>query len=123
MRLLIKPLDIIIILLVAGLTFFAVYFVYMKPQGRSQFLIRGQGGEWTFPVGAEETIVVNGPLGNTIVRLNGQRAWVESSPCDNQNCVASGFLSRQGQWSACLPNNVLVIISGTEDNDVDEIAW
>jgi hypothetical protein len=123
MKLWIKPFDIIIILLVAVLTFFTAYFAYMKPQGKAQVLIRGQGGEWTFPLGAEEIVVVAGPLGNTVVRLHENRAWIEASPCDNQNCVASGLLVRQGHWAACLPNNVLLMIHGIEDNDIDEIAW
>jgi hypothetical protein len=71
---------------------------------------------------ADETVVVNGPLGNTIVKIYENRAWVETSPCENQTCVASGIVMRQGQWSACLPNHVLLIIQG-EDNDVDAVVW
>ena len=123
MKIWIKTFDIIIILLVAGLTFFAAYTVYMKPQGQTRILVRGQGGEWTFPAGAEETVFIPGPLGDTMVRLRENRAWIEFSPCDNQTCVASGMLSRQGHWAACLPNNVLLMIYGTEDSNVDSVAW
>ena len=123
MKLPIKIPDILIILLAAGLTFFSARAAYMKPDNSARVLIRGQGGEWTFHIDAEETVVVHGPLGDTIVRILDNRAWVESSPCDNQTCVASGFVARQGQWAACLPNNVLLMIQGTEDDDVDAVAW
>jgi len=119
----IKIFDIVIILVVAMLAFFSVYIVYLKPQGKMQVLIRGQNGEWTFPIEAEETIVVSGPIGNTIIKLQNNFAWVDTSPCDNQNCVAAGIVFRHGQWTACLPNNILLMIQGTGDDDVDSVAW
>jgi hypothetical protein len=123
MKLQVKFLDILIIMLAAGITLYSAFTVYVKPQGQARVLIRGQGGEWTFPADAVETIAVSGPLGETVVRIRENRAWVESSPCENQTCVASGPLARQGQWAACLPNNVLLMIQGTEDEDVDTAAW
>jgi len=118
----VKIFDFFIIAVVAGLTFFAAYMAYIKPQEKSEFLIRGQDREWTFPFDANEEIVVSGPIGDTIVRLKDGRAWVESSPCENQTCVASGTIFKQGQWASCLPNHVLVIIHGSEEDDVDIIA-
>ena len=115
--------DVLIILLAAGVSFFSAYNAYIKPGGQAQVLIRGQGGEWTFPVNAEETVVVAGPLGDTVVRIHENRAWVESSPCENQTCTASGHIARQGQWAACLPNKVLLMIQGTGGGDVDAVAW
>jgi len=122
MKLPIKAADVFIIFLVTGVTFYFAYSVYFISQGNAQVLIRGQGSEWTFPVDAGETITVSGPLGNTIVIIANNQAWVEKSPCFNQTCVASGIISRQGQWAACLPNNVLVMIQGTGD-DVDAVSW
>jgi len=121
MRIKVKTLDIIIIFAVAGLTFFAVYMAYMKPKGNAQVLIQGQDAEWVYPIEADATVVVTGPIGDTTVRVRGNRAWVESSPCDNKTCIAAGSISRQGEWAACLPNNVLVIVNGSED-DIDGIS-
>jgi hypothetical protein len=115
--------DILIILLVLSFTFISIYNAYMKPQARTQILIRGQGSEWTFPVDAEETIVVNGVLGNTVVRIGDRRVWVESSPCFNQTCVAMGKVTRQGGWAACLPNNVLLMIQGIGEDEFDAVTW
>jgi len=122
--------DILIILLVTGFTIFSGYNAYMKPQGKPQVLIRGQCSEWLFPIDASEIIIVSGPLGDTTVRIGENGAWVEGSPCDNKTCVASGLLVRQGQWAACLPNNVLLMIQGgaskkvsRRGGDVDAVAW
>ncbi|MCL2411948.1 MAG: NusG domain II-containing protein [Treponema sp.] len=119
----IKILDILIILIAAGFAFFSAYIVYMRPREHSQILVRGQGSEWIFPVDAEETIVVSGLLGDTIVRIGENHAWVESSPCLNQTCVAMGIIARHGQWAACLPNNVLLMIQGVRNDDLDAVAW
>jgi len=118
-----KPFDIIIILLAAALTIYMVYTVYVTAQEHTRVLIRAVGGEWTFPVDAEETVIVSGPLGSTTVKIKGNRAWIENSPCVNQNCVAAGEITRQGQWAACLPNNVLLMMQGGGGNDVDSVAW
>jgi len=121
MKLWLKVPDIVIILIAAGTVFFSAS-VYMKPQERSFVLIRGQYMEWTFPVNAAETVAVPGQLGDTIVRIHDSRAWVESSPCQNQTCVAAGSVARQGQWAACLPNGVLLMIYGAEETGVDAIV-
>ena len=119
----IKFIDILIILAAAGVSFYSAYNAYIKPVGQAQVLIRGQDVEWTFPVNAEETVIVAGPLGDTVVKIHDNRAWVESSPCENQTCVASGHIVRQGQWEACLPNKVLLMIQGTGGGDVDAVVW
>ena len=118
-----KPFDIIIILLVSILTFFMIYRVYAAPQEKAQILIQSQNGEWTYPAEAKEKLDVLGPLGYTTVIIKDNRAWIENSPCVNQNCVAAGEITRQGQWAACLPNNILLMIQGGGGNDVDSIAW
>jgi hypothetical protein len=123
MKLNIKILDIILILTAAAFTFFFAYKAYMEPQESSRVLIRSQEGEWTFPLDAEETVIASGPLGNTVIRIHDNYAWVESSPCQNQTCVAAGTVHRYGNWAACLPNNVLLIIEGTRDEDVDATVW
>jgi len=115
--------DILIILLAVCITVFTAFNVYMAPKGKSQVLIQSQDSEWTFPIDAVETVVVKGIIGETTIKIDGSRAWVETSPCDNQTCVAMGYITRQGQWTACLPNNVLVIIKGEIDSEIDALSW
>ncbi|MCL2067580.1 MAG: NusG domain II-containing protein [Treponema sp.] len=124
-RLLFKIPDIIIILLAIGLTVASAFSVYAKPQDSSQVLIQGQRQKWIFPMDAEETVAVAGPLGNTVVKIHNGQAWVEYSPCDNQTCVASGYIRQQRAWAACLPNNVFLIIEGNDGqgNNPDAVAW
>ena len=117
--------DIIIILLAFGLTGVSAFAAYVKPQQTTQVLIQGKNQKWVFPMDAEETVKVQGPLGLTVVQIHDNQAWVESSPCDNKTCVASGHIHARGTWAACLPNNVLLLIEGKDEqgNTPDSVAW
>jgi len=116
--------DIIIIMLAVTVTGFFTFRIYLKPRNSVQVLIENQNQKWIYPINAEETVKVNGPLGITVVRIHGNEAWVESSPCNNQICVAAGILRRRGEFAACLPNSVLLAIEGNGDESgVDGSAW
>jgi hypothetical protein len=121
---LIKPLDL-------GIAFFSLcavlasfYFVYAGAEGRGEVNLKGENGEWVFPLDAAETMVVSGPLGDTVVEIQSGRARIVSSPCMNQTCVSSGAVHAPGQWAACLPNRVMVYVGeGKHEDDVDAAAW
>jgi len=124
MRSKIKILDIVIIIFAAAVIIFSIYFVYAPPRGRTLVYIQGAKEQWYYPANAQETVTVNGVIGGTVIKIDGGRAWIDSSPCGNKTCAAAGFLTRQGQWAACLPNNVLLmLIGGKEDENIDSIAW
>lgn len=60
--------------------------------------------------GVERTIAVRGPLGVTRVEVRGNSARVVSSPCPDQICVRMGWLSRVGEYAACIPNRAIVTV-------------
>jgi hypothetical protein len=121
----VKPMDSIMIFLALLLTGFSAYKAYIHPGGSLQVVIQGPGKEWVFPLDAEEILAVEGPLGHTLVRIHEGQAWVESSPCVNKTCTASGHVYKPGHWAACLPNNVFLKIEGSEDppDAPDRVAW
>jgi hypothetical protein len=124
-KILLKITDIVIIILAFGLTVFSAFASYLKPEKTIYVQIEGSGQQWIFPLDAEENISVNGPLGNTVVRIHENQAWVDSSPCNNQTCVTMGRVRSNGDWVACLPNNVFLIIKGSDDirKTTDAATW
>ena len=72
--------------------------------------ISGADDEWLLPLGAEEEVLVSGPIGVNRVVVSGGQAQVVEAPCANQICVHTGRISAPGQWIACLPNRVLVSV-------------
>ncbi|MDR2078143.1 MAG: NusG domain II-containing protein [Treponema sp.] len=120
-----KPLDFFSIGLSAALTVLSAVMVYGRPQDASRVVVQGAGKAWVFPLDAEETLTVSGPIGDTVVEISGGRSRVRSSPCTNQTCVASGHIYRQGQWAACLPNKVFLYVEGIGDDAgvPDSTTW
>jgi hypothetical protein len=121
-----KPFDFLVVGIAVALTGFSAFVVYARPQAGQQVIIQGASGRtWVYPLDADETVAVQGPLGNTVVRIHNHQAWVESSPCGNQTCVAAGHINSEGEWVACLPNNVFLLIegAGNDTGNVDSSAW
>jgi hypothetical protein len=118
----IKPFDIIVLLILAGLTVFSVIPLYSRTGSARRLTIKSEGRNWVFPLDAEETVIAAGPLGNTVVEMKNGRARIVSSPCQNQICIAAGPVHSHGQWIACLPNRVMVSVS-RGDGEVDGTAW
>jgi hypothetical protein len=101
----------------------AVAIVYdTGDDGNLVVAVEGARNVWLFPVDAEETVIVRGPLGDTVVNIEKGSVYVASSPCANQLCVAQGKIHRPGSLVSCLPNRVVVTIQGNR-NDVDGGTW
>jgi hypothetical protein len=127
-----KPLDFGAIGLALSITLVTTVYLYALRGAEPKIFIAGEGEQWIFPQDAEELVTVPGPLGDTVVKLEDGKAWVLSSPCMNQTCVAAGTIRGHGQWIACLPNKVLVSIGTSStngaadasmDGGLDGAAW
>jgi hypothetical protein len=119
-----KPLDIPVIVLATALTVIVAWQVYGRGSDSLKVIVRGPDKTWIFPLEAEERISVDGSIGETLVEIHNGRAAIVSSPCSGQTCVAAGELNKNGQWAACLPNRVFILIEGAGDTDViDAASW
>ena len=113
-------------ILAAALFLLIASFVFAYSGGTENYeiIIKSEKGSWVYPLDAADTIRIPGPLGETLVEIGGGGAHITSSPCKNQSCVTMGQVSLPGQWSACLPNKVLLYINESENkNKVDAISW
>lgn len=59
--------------------------------------------------------------GHNTVELKGKTARMAYADCRDQVCVRTGTLTRAGQTAVCLPNRVVVRLTGT-DMDADAIV-
>lgn len=71
----------------------------------------------TLPLAQETEYAVWGPLGQTIVQIQGGRLRVLRDPGPQQLCVLQGWISRQGETLVCLPNRVVIQIPGNPPYD------
>ena len=124
-KLRVKAWDAAIVILAITITCVSALAVNSGANTNTNVLIQSSGREWVYPLDTNIMVMAAGPLGNTFIQINNRQAWVESSPCVNQVCVAAGFISKHGNWIACLPNRVFLFVEGrdTEENTPDAIAW
>jgi hypothetical protein len=125
--------DAVVLGFAAAVTVYWSVLIYAGNDSPVQLVVKGEGGNWIYPIGRTERVEVPGPLGITVVELYGGEARVLSSPCANQSCVAAGAIHKRGQWAACLPNRVFLSVeggsvaapSGVPDGagDLDGSAW
>jgi hypothetical protein len=119
-----KPFDTGIVLLALGAVVASFFLTYSGANGPGLVNVQTEKGLWVFPIDSAESMVVSGPLGDTVVEIAGGAARITSSPCLNQTCVSAGPVHAQGQWTACLPNRVMLYIDeGEKKSDVDASAW
>jgi hypothetical protein len=113
-------LDWIILAASLALLVFLTLAVRSSREGELSVVVGGSGQEWIYPLGEDRIVEIPGPLGSTVVEIQGGHVHIAASPCPNQTCVASGGIDAAGQWLACLPNQVFVRVEGrAEDDSVD----
>jgi hypothetical protein len=117
-----KPGDYGVITIAVVLVLISACIVYGGQKNALTITIKGSDGKWTFPVNAQETVRIPGPLGVTLVEIRQGEAHILSSPCANQSCIAAGSIHVRGQWIACLPNKVMVSVEGATAG-LDGAAW
>lgn len=70
-----------------------------------------------------QAVSFQGHRGEVVLEVAAQRISVRSSVCPNQFCVKQGFVSRPGQMLVCVPNRLVVLLAGAQQNDLDAITY
>ena len=75
-----------------------------------------------FLLDEDRLIPVEGKLGTTRVEISEKGIRVLDSPCPYKLCIKSGSIRRSGETVVCLPNRVVVRITGDEGEEVDAVS-
>jgi hypothetical protein len=75
-----------------------------------------------FSLEENRIIPVDGKLGTTNVEISEKGVRVLDSPCPYKLCVRSGPIRRSGETLVCLPNRVVVRITGDKGEEVDAVS-
>jgi hypothetical protein len=65
---------------------------------------------------------VRGPLGSTAIEIQERRVRVLSSPCPLKLCQRAGWIGGAGEMLVCLPNEVVVRLSGRPPGSTDAVS-
>lgn len=69
-----------------------------------------------------ETLVLDGRDSTVTIEIDGKQIRFVESECFDHTCEKTGWISRVGQTAVCLPNRVMIKITGTADSGVDVIV-
>lgn len=67
------------------------------------------------PGGEPRTISVQGRMGESLIGVDGEFIYMIESACPDKVCIHMGRISRAGQVVVCLPNRVVIRITGEPD--------
>ena len=79
--------------------------------------VRTADGDEVYPLSKDGVFSLNGGT-NTLVIENGE-AWVSEANCPDKVCMGMGKISKNGEFIACLPNQVIIVVEGGEESPVD----
>jgi hypothetical protein len=111
-----------ILIIITALCFIVVFslniFTHRASAGELHVILPDK--EYIYTLQKNEEITIQGPLGASVIHIKDNHVCMHSSPCSLQLCVEKGTITHPGEWIACLPNKILIIIKGKE-NDQNEI--
>lgn len=119
----ITPADIILIvclLSISGLWFIMV-FICGEP-GAVVEVNNAQGLYKVLRLDDDERIIVTGPLGESILRIENREVFMESSPCPGKVCIHTGKINSAGESIVCIPNRIFVFIR-SEKEEIDSVTY
>jgi len=71
----------------------------------------------------EEKIDVKTKYGYNIIEIKDQSIGIIDADCPDKICIKSGFISKPGQISVCLPHKLMIEIKGNDtENNIDVIT-
>jgi hypothetical protein len=77
---------------------------------------------YPLPPDAPVHLHVEGDIGPSEIVIDAKGARFVSSPCNGQQCVLSGYHKHAGDSAACVPNHILIAITGQRHDALDGIS-
>jgi len=69
-----------------------------------------------------QEVTIEGSIGKTIIKIDQHSARVIHSDCPEKICVKTGKIHLAGEMIVCVPNKVVVKITGKQKNQFDVIT-
>ena len=103
------------LLAAALLAFFVMRALQEKATGSGACAVVTVDGEEVgrYPLNKSGTFPLNG--GSNILVVENGEAWVSEANCPDKVCMGMGKISRNGEFIACLPNLLIIVIEGAAE--------
>ncbi len=67
--------------------------------------------------------IITGQKGKTVIKSENGKIYFSSSCCPDKVCVESGELEKNGDFASCLPEKVIVKVTGKSSDNIDAIVY
>lgn len=116
--------DIILVfslLVLAGALWLGIYLT--RTEG-SYAVVSVDGTEIAcYPLSEDREVAIEGVNGGTnLLFIQDGKARMEEASCPDKICIRQGEIFRTGETITCLPNRVLITITGEAEEGVDAIS-
>jgi hypothetical protein len=120
---LVRPADAVVVAL-AALLVGAAWASLWRGGGPAEYaqLTAPGAPERRLALSRDQQLEVQGRIGASRLEVRDGRVRFTDSPCVGRYCVHAGWLSRSGQVAACLPNGVVVEVTGG-DREYDAVSF
>lgn len=108
---------------IAGIAVLAVLIASVvtltRPEGGTVEVYVDGRLEYSYPLNEDRTFEVRGGEGFNIVEIKDGGVRVTDADCKNGLCVKSVAISKNGQQIVCLPNRMIIVVRGGNEDEVD----
>lgn len=120
---LVRPADTVVVAL-AALLVGAAWAALWRDDGPAEYAQLSTPGapDQRLALATDQVHDVQGRIGTSRLEVRDGRVRFTDSPCVGRYCVHAGWLSRSGQVAACLPNGVVVEVTGG-DREYDAVSF
>ena len=70
-----------------------------------------------------QQITVQGRLGDSLIEVKEGQIRFLTSPCHSKFCIHAGWLTKNGDFVACLPNQVSIELHNIKDTKFDSVVY
>lgn len=114
--------DMIIIILCFILLFYIykIYWVKGEQAGAARITVM-ENKVIDVDLSKDQVLSLHGRLGESLITVKDRRIRFTHSPCKGKVCIHSGWLADEGDFTACLPNQISIELKGK--NQYDAIAY
>jgi hypothetical protein len=114
-------------ILLCSIIFFALLSFPLMPrwivsEGKVLEIRAGDKLVGRYSLNINKVVKVPGRLGTTSVLIENGRARILSSPCPHKICCRMGDIGNEGGLLVCVPNEVIVAITGEQAEDLDAVS-
>ncbi|MEO0293854.1 MAG: NusG domain II-containing protein [candidate division WOR-3 bacterium] len=101
---------------------FFLLFIFFIPRSKGEKVIISVDNRdnFVYPLTQDRELIIKGKIGYAKVIIKDGKARILDAPCPLKICEKKGWISKKGESIICIPNRVVIKITGKEYDAITE---